>query len=435
MIVCRSPTSIESYPPGGPFTRDWMSSPVGRGKFTVASDAEKLAPHLEHLISARKAQALAENDLLTFRLLHSCKATLLDGTGIQLVKESYSQWMAAMRFDSVHDGKRTGLTPLVFAVFANRADFVATLLERGADLHQTLKINRPEFNLRKRTPLFAHAAIFGDAEIVKLLLEHGADPRREPMPSTARKDHMLAPAIFGENDAAVKTLLAHDPELLDLRNAEKQLPLELAAGFGKLEMLRSIEASHPGALAKLGRQKANYWGNSRVAFAILSNAGNVDVIKLLLDAGEPVDLVGDVAGNVAKMIHAIDFMTRFKSLKSVTGFWSLTFATRITAAGMAAFYGNIGALKLCMDRGADLESYGRNPRKLTPLHLAVLGGHLDAVSVLLDGGARTDVRNRAGRTPADLAKRLGLEAIQQRLQEATHQQQDHAPPAKPTQSV
>ncbi|WIA07933.1 hypothetical protein OEZ85_007411 [Tetradesmus obliquus] len=38
----------------------------------------------------------------------------------------------------------------------------------------------------------------------------------------------------------------------------------------------------------------------------------------------------------------------------------------------------------------------------TPLHLAVVAGHADVVQALVNAGARTDARDRAGRTPQDL---------------------------------
>lgn len=152
MVVVRSPTAIESYPPGGQILREWLNHGiVGRGKFTVDDDRLKLAPHLQHLISARKAQALAEGDLEFFRMLHARTAALLGGTGIFPPEEPYTAWMAAMRFESVDDGKKSksGLTPLFFAVVAGRKDLVAALLERNADIYARCQIEIPRFAFQK----------------------------------------------------------------------------------------------------------------------------------------------------------------------------------------------------------------------------------------------------------------------------------------------
>jgi len=180
MVVVRSPTNIEAFPPGGLFMREWLTHAiVGRGKFTVDDDRLKLAPHLQHLISARKAQALAEGDLEFFRLLHARTATLLDGTGIFPLEEPYTAWMATMRFESVNDGKKSksGLTPLYFAVLAGRKDIVAALLERRADLHARCKIDVPKLTVVKGMNILGAACNYtDDAELVQMLIQRGADP-------------------------------------------------------------------------------------------------------------------------------------------------------------------------------------------------------------------------------------------------------------------
>ena len=77
--------------------------------------------------------------------------------------------------------------------------------------------------------------------------------------------------------------------------------------------------------------------------------------------------------------------------------------------------GNVAAIKLLLDHGADVNGLGHNPRKWTALHWASFAGHGDAVATLLGAGARADVKDSAGRTPADLAKRVGNNEIRQML--------------------
>ena len=247
MVVIRSPSSIEAYPPGGQPNREWIHhSIVGRGKFTVDEDRLKLAPHLQHLISARKAQALAENDLVFFRVLHARAAILLEGTGIAVPEEPYSAWMATMRFESVHDGKKSksGLTPLYYAVLAARKDLVAALLERGADLRARGKANIPKFVIMKGGTIIGSAtALTDDPELIQLLIQHGADPREHTDP--INRCHSLHWAVAGSNCKVIKYLLEHDPELINIRNPDGQLPLELAAGFGKLEPIRFMQEHYP----------------------------------------------------------------------------------------------------------------------------------------------------------------------------------------------
>ena len=49
--------------------------------------------------------------------------------------------------------------------------------------------------------------------------------------------------------------------------------------------------------------------------------------------------------------------------------------------------------------------------QFTPLHTAVFNGHQDAAKLLLEAGADPSLRNKRGKTPRDLAKRAGSEAL------------------------
>merc|ERR1719159_280562 len=85
--------------------------------------------------------------------------------------------MRAMRFEGVHDGRRSGITPLRMAVIANRLDLVNELLHAGADVEAPLAQGFPQFEmLRGMTVLHTACWICDDASIVRALLAHGAKP-------------------------------------------------------------------------------------------------------------------------------------------------------------------------------------------------------------------------------------------------------------------
>ena len=418
MVVVRSPTALESYPPGGQLMREWLNHAiVGRGKFTVDDDRLKLAPHLQHLISARKAQALAEGDLEFFRVLHARTAALLDGTGIFPPEEPYTAWMAAMRFESVNDGKKSksGLTPLFFAVLAGRKDLVAALLERHADLCAPCKIDIPRFAFQKGWTVLAAASCFtDDAELVQMLIQHGADPKA---PVDQFDDTCLTFA-FGQSHLKVaQFLINHDPTLLDHRNNQECLPTLAVFMMGKLEAVKFIKEHYPEALVKLAREPAQQWGSSAIATAIGNNAGNLEVINMLLDAGESIELCSKGHGKMGMVVNFCDFARRFNFNKLQLGGMVMSFAygSRVPPLCIACFAGNLAALKLLLDRGADIHNRGHNPNRLTALHFAAVQGHADLVASLLAAGARTDLKDKAGRTPADIAKQVGNREIRQML--------------------
>jgi ankyrin repeat protein len=418
MVVVRSPTAIESYPPGGQILREWLNHGiVGRGKFTVDDDRLKLAPHLQHLISARKAQALAEGDLEFFRMLHARTAALLGGTGIFPPEEPYTAWMAAMRFESVDDGKKSksGLTPLFFAVVAGRKDLVAALLERNADIYARCQIEIPRIGFQKGfTVLGVASGLTDDAELVQMLIQHGADPKA---PNDQYDDTCLVFAFGQSNCKVAQCLINHDPTLLDHRNNQGCLPILPVFMFGKLEAAKFVKEHYPEALTKLAQEPAQQWGSGVIASALGNNAGNLEVIEILLDAGEDIELCSKGHGKMGMLINFCDFARRFNFNKLQLSGMVMTFAygARVPALSTAAFAGNLAALKLLLDRGADIHARGHNPRQLTALHFAAVRGHADVVAALLAAGARTDLKDKAGRTPADIAKQVGNHEIRQML--------------------
>jgi ankyrin repeat protein len=62
-------------------------------------------------------------------------------------------------------------------------------------------------------------------------------------------------------------------------------------------------------------------------------------------------------------------------------------------------------MKLLLDAGARIDAV--DDRGNTPLHAAAEVGSLRVVEILVSRGARRGVKNRAGATALDLAKRRG----------------------------
>jgi len=67
---------------------------------------------------------------------------------------------------------------------------------------------------------------------------------------------------------------------------------------------------------------------------------------------------------------------------------------------MVARTGNAQALKLMIDKGADVNAGNMN----TALHEAVSEGHHEAATVLLEARAITNLNDKNGKTPLDIAK-------------------------------
>jgi ankyrin repeat protein len=114
------------------------------------------------------------------------------------------------------------------------------------------------------------------------------------------------------------------------------------------------------------------------AILLAAYHGQIDVAHLLRDRKGSLDLheaatLGDLH-EIESNLHAGAEMAAF----SDDGFFPL---------GYAAFFGHIDAVRLLIERGADLEQVSRNPLGVTALHAALANGHKEIARALLERGA------------------------------------------------
>jgi ankyrin repeat protein len=81
----------------------------------------------------------------------------------------------------------------------------------------------------------------------------------------------------------------------------------------------------------------------------------------------------------------------------------------VPTIGVAAYRGDVPALRHLISSGANLESVGKDKR--APLLLASAGGHLEAVSALLKAGGKINARDSSGETALHWAAIRGEEKI------------------------
>jgi len=72
--------------------------------------------------------------------------------------------------------------------------------------------------------------------------------------------------------------------------------------------------------------------------------------------------------------------------------------------------GNARICQLLLDHGAD-PNMQTDPQGYSPLHSAAWGGHVEAVQVLLECDARTDLHNYRGEIPLKTARRQKRTAV------------------------
>jgi ankyrin repeat protein len=91
----------------------------------------------------------------------------------------------------------------------------------------------------------------------------------------------------------------------------------------------------------------------------------------------------------------------------------------VTPLMLAASTGNVGAIGLLLDAGAPIDAAGVNG--LTPLMVAAYAGGEPAVRYLLGRGADRGLRNKDGRTAAELAGGQGHLNLAELIESASAQ--------------
>ena len=255
-----------------------------------------------------------------------------------------------------------GLTPLQDAIFHGHKEIAEYLLEQGAAVDLPI------------------AAALGDMKQVKRFLkispngwmEFQGDSGRTPLmyATAAGQVEMVEFLLSRQSETAQfsnEHLLACLTRAIELRKTSAALPIidQALPPYGKLK---------PTPVETLHAQIPPGWRWGYLSQAPLHKAAEADdsqILERMLDRGWDVDEL-DAIG--ATPLHS------------------------------AANGGSLNAVQFLLARGANINAIrGENDSLrgsyFTPLHLAVLNRNSEIVEVLLKNGAKTEVKDREGKTP------------------------------------
>lgn len=215
--------------------------------------------------------------------------------------------------------------------------------------------------------------------------------------------------------------------------AEGTGALLAAIKAGDAERVRRLLDGHPDLVAGSGQN-----GDTPLLLATYYHAD--EIIRMLVQRGAPVSLFEAAAiGDVQRARQMLDDQPELVASFSHDG-W--------TPLHLAAHFGQLAIVDLLLARGAEVDARSHNALANTPLHAALAGEHratarrlvehradvnaieeggytplhqaadlgdVEMVRLLLERGARIDVKTEDDRTPQDLARAKGHVAVAEKL--------------------
>ncbi len=294
------------------------------------------------------------------------------------------------------------LTALHVASFRNNLVIVEKLLEHGADINVQDKFGA--------TPLIT-ATIEGHTEVVKYLIKSNADIFiKDTKGRTALKIALeIEYSNYDDNrsDICIELISACDTTQWEEYYDEAEYALIRASEAGNVDVVKKLI----NAGMFLDFQDGNY--NDRTALICSVLNGHTEIAKLLIQAGANPDIQSDIYFKFSAIGWAsfsgyediIDELIKVNANLSLVHYIGSNHHTPLLEA-IEKEHENI-AIKLIV-AGADIEIYawnedsfdeqGNYAKKYTPLMLASVYGNINVIKKLLEYGASIDYQDSNGYT-------------------------------------
>jgi uncharacterized protein len=308
------------------------------------------------------------------------------------------------------------LTPLHIAAGVGDVVAVEALLRGGADPSSL----EPDCGA---SPLHL-AAQAGSPAVGQALLDAGAFLNlRTPV----RGLTPLMSAVWYRNPAMVEFLLQQPKINVDLRAITGETALDLLQ-FDT----RDVDVCATGQMRRISELFADFTRRRSAELSAqplftaltdlrLNDSERAAAVRVLLDESEPklpVDTVSPVFSSATDGRTPLSVAARDGNVGAVAALLAAGADQTLTdeymhavPAHKAAYTGHAEVLQLLANAPHfDVVINAQGPfNGYTPLHDAVWHGHTACVRVLVDAGARLDLKGHDGKTPADLAREYGYD--------------------------
>ncbi|RXG68833.1 Protein TANC2 [Armadillidium vulgare] len=284
--------------------------------------------------------------------------------------------------DQLHNSPVLGI-----CAYEGQAEMVGLLVEFGADVNLT--------NTEGVSPL-SLAAERGHCDIVRLLVQAGADIA---MKDNRKEGSLTAAAKSGHLNVVAYLLSCDWPHPQDILIEQANQALVAAAGQGHLNVLEFLLD-----MAEINVDSEDC-STGETALTVASSTGQTEIVSFLIQFGA---LITKPNSRGCSPITCAVRQGHYEVAKLLLG-QGVSSETPDSAGRtplmIASAEGHLGVMELVYSRGASLSKIDREG--LTALSWACLRGHIHAVQYLADCGADLNHADKSGRTPLDLAAYQG----------------------------
>ncbi|XP_014897664.1 ankyrin repeat and death domain-containing protein 1B isoform X3 [Poecilia latipinna] len=324
----------------------------------------------------------------------------------EMLLDTEKQFMEAAKRNDVktlkHLGKSLNVnaknvhnrTALHYAVAGKNKEATQFLLQRRVKVDQKDKYGMAPIHL---------AAWFGSLEILKLLVQAGAEQKVE---NEEGLNIMQCAAI--NNHTEIVEYIINDMQMKELNKEDQSghLPFALAAEHGSIEMLKMLMEPY-----NMATMKPNKRGDTPLHLA--ARNGHLDAVQLLLqsfDTRDEVNMDGETA-----LYQAADNSQEECVLALLDAGCDpniLTVAKR-SALHVVSESGDLSLVQLLLEYNAHTDV--QNQQLEAPLHLAVKNGHIPVIHSLVAAGCNINVADKRLQTALHLSAELGRTEVVEML--------------------
>ena len=295
----------------------------------------------------------------------------------------------------------SSMTALHVACYTINCAMVAQVLSHGPSL---------EARADGLTPLLA-AVSTGDAEIVRLLLDAGAEVAAPSLGHVGSGESALHIAVAYYKPLLLPLLLQHGADVdAASRSAPGRTALHVAAQYGNVEAV--------GILIAAGARVSARDADGATALHLAAYNGHAKSANVLLQHGAEVSAT-DQSGEVPLYLAAVQGECSMASLLLDNGAGNIPEPTRIRIAMSAAASARLEVVQLLEQAGFDI--LGHDEAGETCLTVASFHGHKDMVVYLLKRGADPGHRSSFGTSAIGMARGSGHDNVVTLIQQAEDQ--------------